>query len=206
VINGKKPQSLTFPARPFYMTSTYLPPIQDLVRKYKNKYVHLEERRNDWHTRLKPLLKKTLSELTEVCDAPWYVTSSEETKNYEAVILYFGIRPSGIQKTQRPDDLLSVNNYMERGASLWFCLRTDAKIIVTVEDSYIEEIEIPPEKAIILDGIDPQTITEDTICDCVKQFLARQTASDQETKRKIGFITDYPLNRPIEDVGPVEQN
>ena len=135
--------------------------IQKNAEAYRQGLVKIEQRRETWHERLKPMLESVLGFLVNDLELDLKTEHQSVVSNVESISLSFHDSGSGV------DD---AKTYTRVGPKLAFSILSNGMVKVWIRHGGIEYFEAPAEDQ-ELAIVEPADIDEDEIISFVEQFF-----------------------------------
>lgn len=156
------------------------------IRERANLYLEsqeaIDQRRQEWHNKLKPRLLNCLHTLEHEVALDWAVGTFEHKMNLQSVYLSFPNKESGIPMLKEEGKA----QHIKFGGYLAYSQSSNGKIQVWISFPTIEEIKEADETK-PLGEYEPEDITEDMIVQDVENFLLEMVRWENYHKEAIGF-------------------
>ncbi|RPD38445.1 hypothetical protein [Chitinophaga barathri] len=158
--------------------------IEELTKEYSAVLLKVQERRACWQAKSKPFLIRFLAGITEKYKLKWKAGANEMMLGLEAVYLVFDHEPSGIVE-QSP---FSVVQKMKIGGFLSFSQTRNGQIVVWISYPFIDGMNDEKPKNDMLETIEPEEITEDSVTRYIQKFLMEVIEWENNAREEIGFV------------------
>lgn len=158
--------------------------ITKLAEEYALTLVKVQERRKHWQLQTKPFLLNHLKEITEKTSLTWKSGSNEAIQNLESIFIVFDSEPSGIvEQTQ-----FSTVQKIKVGGFLSFSQNRNGQVIAWISFPYIDNMTEEKTKHEVLETIEPEEVTEETVNRFVHKFLDEMIQWENDARDEIGFV------------------
>lgn len=155
---------------------------------YKQILKNTGEYRGKWKKKMKPLIKKTLTEILKQTEIKGKINIQDNIENLEAIILDLGRSASGISENLENTDIKRA--MIKSNGALIYQQLFNGKVMIMTVSPYIEGYGEPkPPKP--LEILRPEELTEGFIIRHVELFLKEITEwedyDDDEPTKKAAF-------------------
>lgn len=158
--------------------------IANLATLYSHALLKIQERRQYWQLHAKPFLLKYINSVVEKCPLKWKAGINEILQNLESVYLVFDAEPSGIVEQSQ----FSLVQKMKIGGFLSFSQTRNGQIVVWINYPYIDGMTEEKSKTDMLETIEPEELTEESVNRFIEKFLDEMTQWENDARDEIGFM------------------
>nr|WP_294788036.1 hypothetical protein [uncultured Flavobacterium sp.] len=164
--------------------------IEDLkqnVEKLYEAWKTIDEKRDNWRSEKKKLIKETLSEIKNTYDLDWNIYVVDFTTNSEGVNITFGKSSSGIFESNHKGS----KSYTKHGGTLTFSQAYNGDIFVIILYPSVEQFVTPKDgqENKLVEKINPIKIDKEYIIKQVDNFLKemRNWENSDSSNSPLGF-------------------
>lgn len=158
--------------------------IANLAAQYSQALLKVQERRQYWQLKAKPFLVNHIGSIVEKCKLKWKAGLNETLQNLEAVYIVFDAEPSGIVEQSQ----FSLVQKMKIGGFLSFSQTRNGQIVVWINFPHIDGMEEDKVKMEMLETIEPEELTEESVDRYVEKFLGEMIQWENDARDEIGFV------------------